>query len=498
MSRLCRFGIGALALGATGCVESTLVEGAFGPTYAVGLEDDPALTLTVLPMAAVDDDGNPTALPQTFGPAPQSDWVSAAADLALDAPLLLTGTITGAAVTPYAGLGGVPTVTGPVAGRVRVTGDWADYDVPLDPTSGAYAVVTLPGTYEIAVVPDSPLTAPAWWTADLSPDEAVWDRVLGEGVALWGQIRADDAPLADCEVFAIDDAGHETASVWTDANGRYTLRVPEGLWTVVAAGRRDAREPTLVAAPVAVTGAGGASVDLAYDSLERVAVSLRVERDDGQPVDDVPVRFTAVTLDGAPSGALVQEGRVTLGAIDLQIPPGRWTVEVLPEQASDLTPYRSAAPIEIHDNGPLATVTLAPFVTLTGTVTDAGGAPVAGGRVVCAEVDAGDRSWTNFAGDDGRFLLSLPQALVRCDALAPADRPELATTTFTVAPSAGLDWSVLLLAGDVIQGLVRQGDTPATYAVVEARDADGVLRGSALTDGDGAFALTVPRAGAVD
>ena len=498
MSRSHALGALSFALGATACMESALVEGAFGPTYAVGVEDDPSLTLTVLPVAEVDDAGIPTALAQTFGPELQSDWISRSADLELDAPVLLTGTVTGAAVTPYAGLGGVPTVTGPVAGRVRVTGDWADYDVPLDPTSGAYALVTLPGTYEIAVVPESPLTAPAWWTAEVTADEAVWDQLLSEGVALWGQVRADSTPLADCEVFAVDDLGHETASVWTDDNGRYTLRVPEGRWTVVAAGRRDAREPTLVADPVEVVGTGGASVDLAYGSLERVAVSLRVERDDGQAVDDVPVRFTAVSLDGAPSGELVQEGRVTRGAIDLQIPPGTWTVEVLPEQSSDLTPYRTAEPLEIRGNGPLPPVTLAPFVSLTGTVTDAGGAPVAGGRVVCAEIDANDRSWTNFAGDDGRFLLSLPQTMVHCEAQAPAERSELATTPFTVLPSAGLDWSVLLLEGDIIRGQVRQGDTPAPYAVVEAHDTNGTLRGTALTDGDGAFALTVPRSGAVD
>jgi hypothetical protein len=74
----------------------------------------------------------------------------------------------------------------------------------------------------------------------------------------------DDRPIVGAPVVVLDASGHEVGRVMTDADGRYSVTIPSGPYTVEPQpieGLMRAPEPTRV-----TVGDGFATVDLSYDT----------------------------------------------------------------------------------------------------------------------------------------------------------------------------------------------------------------------------------------
>ncbi len=462
---------------------------------------DPDVRIDVIPADQRDADGNIRALPQVFGPFPESELADAALALALERPIDVRGVVTGAAVAPYAGLGSLPTVEAPAPGRVRLvhTNGFNAYDVPTDPATGAYALDVVPGTYEIVTTPDSARMAPRWANYRIDDDADGPDVVLDAGQALYGRVRIGGKPYSDCEVLAVDAFGHATASTWTDLAGFYEIRVPAGAWTVMTGGGLTSRDPILTSSPAEVTADLGAEVDVEYPTTSTVTASVRVEQEDGSPAASVLVRFIAITLDnfGSLDADLVIENATSNdGNLDLVIPPGTWAVEIIPDDESALGPVAVAGPIEVREDRQLDTVILPGLVPLGGATVDGSGVGVADARITCSEVGFSGRSWSTFAGPDGRWDLSVSSATLECLATPPGERDELALGRVVVEASPigqpTPDVAIELPNGVRVRGIVTFDGAAEPYSVVEVRTVGGVLLGAGLTDADGSFAVSIP------
>lgn len=456
----------------------------------------------VIPADQRDADGAIRALPQLFGPFLEADLDDGPIALNLERPVTARGVVTGRELTPYSGIGTLPGVEGPVAGRVRLLGDdgLTAYEVPTDPGSGEYAVDVVPGVYEVVTIPDSVRLAPAWTVLRIDDAADGPDVHLDEGEALYGRVRIGGRPYSSCEVLAVDERGHATASTWTDATGFYELRVPPGIWTVMTGGGETSRDPILAAPPAEVVADGGAQVDVDYPSTSTVTASLRIEGEDGAPASDVLVRFTAVTLDSFDSldADLVIDATSTNGNVDLVVPAGTWAVEVIPGDDSPLGPVAIPGPIEIRADRQLDTVVLPELVPLAGMVVDSNGAGVADARITCTEVGFSGRSWPGFTNEKGRWELLVSSTALECSATPPGDRETLAIGRMVVEPLAvaedvATDEVVFQLPDGVpVSGTVTFDGTPEPYAVVEVRTTGGVLLAAGLTDADGAFTVHLP------
>ena len=179
--------------------------------------------IDVVPADQREADGDIRALPQVFGPYRESALDDAPLALALERPITVRGVVTGLAVSPYSGLGSLPTVEGPAPGRVRLvhSSGFTAYDVPTDPVSGAYALDVVPGTYEVLATPDSVRMAPDWanYRIDDAADGPVDEhQVLREEHQLLGDLRAVAEQRLDDPL----DLGHQRVGV--DLRGVEDLR----------------------------------------------------------------------------------------------------------------------------------------------------------------------------------------------------------------------------------------------------------------------------------
>src|SRR5882672_7265949 len=142
--------------------------------------------------------------------------------------------------------------------------------------------------------------------------------------------------------------------------------------------------------------------------------------------------------------------------------------------------------------------------TLTGTVSDATGGPIAGARIDAARLssfaEAGDAIATATTGADGKYRMTVAEGALQVAASSPDYAPQ--ARRVEVGP-AGAVADFALVPGGVIEGVVRdeRSHEPVAGASVLARRGAAVLLAEtgarrAVTGGDGRFRLTGLRPGA--
>ncbi|MGN6103847.1 MAG: CehA/McbA family metallohydrolase [Kofleriaceae bacterium] len=177
-------------------------------------------------------------------------------------------------------------------------------------------------------------------------------RTLGVAQrAVTGTVRRAGAPVAGVHVHAVGPAGGYFSRATTDANGGFTLHVPENEQVVVHATARG--EAPVEAA--AGTGSGPVALDLpalgeirvtTSDGARRIPARVQVLPAAGQALPQVPGHFGEPPL---PGGRLRVAFALT-GETTLAVPPGRWEVIVsrgyeyeLVRQIVDVTAGATAA-----------------------------------------------------------------------------------------------------------------------------------------------------------
>jgi hypothetical protein len=453
--------------------------------------DANALLFTVVPAEQRTSTGDIRAFTQDFGPF-LADEIDGGVNADLDPPVRFSGRVIGEQVTPYDASGGLPTVEVAVAGHVEIADERGIvfYTTATDPVTGDYALDLLPGEWEARVVPDDASLAPGWSLFGASGPPVSRDFALDPEQAIYGQVLVDGDPYLGAEVFAVDAFGRTSGVAVTDSGGFYALRVPAGVWEVTTTGVPAERDPAIHAADVVVTNRLGAPVDLSYPGSGRVLATLQVRSADDSPVGGIPVRFTAVALDGYGDAQLVVEAEAASdGRVDLPLVPGVYDIEILPGDVA-LVGWRADG-VDIHSGGTIDTVALDPLVPISGVTVEATGLPLAGVRVTCDEIGFAGRTWSTFSDDSGVWSLTTAP-LVSCAAVPPGGRSDLAIERLVIDAGETTSWTPQLAPGREITGVVTLDGEPEAFAVVEVRNAAGQIVGQGLSDGDGLYNLALP------
>ncbi len=452
------------------------------------------LVPTELPASA----GRVTLLPQSVAlPILVSGSPYDAGEVELDEPQELTVQVTAPDrpdVLPVASLPGEEERVG-IAATIRITeeGTLHDYRGVSD-DDGALTMFVMPRDgYRVTVVPDDarqPLTSFVW-----NASEELDLDIDGAG-SVFGRVLVGDVPLANAAVELVDDAGVGSAVATTDGNGFYEIAAAPGTYTVRSLGRSFGEEPTLELLNVA-HAEGATRVDVQYPPLIDVLVDARVVDARGEPLTGIAVRFESIVLDGLEGRSasfttdkLTDEG----GGILARLPSGTYDVLVLPAARNGgarHTPIRLDA-VRLDADTDLGLLELDGAANVEGTVADGGQTRLDGAVVACREDGYGGRSWSTVTNEEGRFGLQLPKIPVECAVSPPADRTDLALTRRGFDPADTTSPTLQLRSGLPVRGTVLWDGEPEGLVVVEIRDGDGELMGSALTDEEGIWQIQLP------
>jgi len=412
-------------------------------------------------------------------------------------PVVVGGSVTGLpapTTVPVAALPGAEEPV-PVPGEVRILHDSSvqSYRTPLD-AAGRFDTRVIPeADYQMAVVPDDPSLPLAFFDLSATEDLLELSFDIGAGVPVYGFVTSEGEPVAEAEV-VVEQQGVETASVFTDARGFYELRAAAADATVRCLGRDPTVDPMLEISDVPVPPEG-LRRDFAYEVSERVLVEARLQDVDGSALaDDVEVRFTARSLDGLETQkASFVTSDVTGQLVLVRLPPGVYDVEVLPPAegaGASYTPTR-IEDVVVEDDTDLGTLVLEPTWLVRGTVSDPRQQLIASVAVACREDDFGRRSWSTVTDAEGAFELDLPQVSVTCSLTPPVEFTSVALTRRRFDPRDNIAPSFQLAAGQTVSGRVARDGEGEPLVVVELRDRDELLLGSALTDDEGAWTMQV-------
>lgn len=468
------------------------------------------LRLDVFPGTPVDAQGQPRALPQTLAPLVDSGSGFDLGAIALLEPGTLSGFIAADVTTPWAA--GLPTTRGAVSAEVRVVqpGSVQRYTVSTD-QDGVYQALLIPASdrpYQVSVVPTDPNVPFASRSLVFRSADEQADFDLGPGVAIYGRVLTgvDQLPLADARVSVRDADGVESSQTRTDSGGWYTLYVqPDREYTVVCAGRDHGRDPVLTSGPMLAEAEAGGRADFEYPSLTGAITTGRVVDTHGFAVAAAVVRFTATSLDrydDLPATLVVEEATDANGSFEASLLDGQYDVEILPPVVDDVALDHGPAHFSVAGTGlSLGDQVLPDLVPVSGSVVTSEGDRVPDARVTCREIGFGGRSWSTFANGDGAYELYLPPTPLQCTVQPPGQLAgRLAWTSSTLDPVEVTLVDLVARAGRRVFGNVTAGGQGEAFALVEVRDADGELLGSALTAGEsaddtvpGAFELRIDR-----
>jgi hypothetical protein len=350
--------------------------------------------------------------------------------------------------------------------------------------------------YRAVAVALEPYDLPLYIEDDLIlGDETPLDIVLGLGVPVSGEVVQDDGSLlpAGARVHLVDNYTGEAGPVdLITASGEYLLRGLPGDYTLILEGDAGGSIPTIPWPVSITTDEIAVRLDLDPGQLAVASVSGAVIDSDGRPVDDAEVRFTAVSLEGLPADATARVATDSdrNGLFTRQLARGTWLMEVIPLYAPGNTLSPATRTITVADSSmDLGEVMVRRYANLDARVY-IGGAPAR--NIVLNAVEQGFNRYTYTATSDvdGWVNLQVPDVPLDLTLQSPdSDQP---ITRLEAALPGDVSRIDLDDEGSLVAGiLLDPNGAPLPYALVEIRDHEGVLMGTTLTDGDGAFRVTV-------
>lgn len=412
-------------------------------------------------------------------------------ELELAAPVTLSGNITGYLITPR--VTNLPGTRQPVAAEVGLLSEstvQSRYGAASD--DGDFALSAVPGSvYDLVLIPE--LAGLPFLHESISLDRDVSiDFDLDSGVALWGRVLSNGTPLANVRVAAENTSGVRGEPVLTNANGYFELRVLPGMYRVLSLGRDNGRDPAVRGALVEV-GSDGARSDIEYASLELFSVGGRAVSGTNA-LSGARIRFTSASLDGYAGMAEVSVEAVanTDGNFDTRLVPGVYTIELLPRSDQAAASYTISG-VNLEGDTDLGVLTAPGFSSISTTVLDDQGLPVAGASARCTEAQGDQRSYTGSSDSAGVLELSLPTNDVRCLITPPGGSSELAALRVDL-DLGETDFPTLQFGrGHTVSGTLVSDSRGAdvSLAIVEVRDPNGTLWGTTVTDSAGRFSLQV-------
>ncbi len=482
-----RLAMSGLAMLAVGCAESKVAQYDL-PAEAEVVDTPRALRLDVYPPGTLD------LLPQSFTllPADIEDVY-----LALAPTVRVRGTVEGAVPSPVDIT--IPSdESEPVEARITVEVPGTIMRGVTRSTPDGRFNLDLPAGfgYRAVAVALDPYDLPLYIEDDLVlTDETALDISLGLGIPVSGEVLQDDGSLmpAGARVHLVDDFTGDAGPVdLVTSSGEYLLRALPGDYTLVLEGDSGGSIPTI---PWSVTVAEddiAVRQDLSPGQLSVTSVSGAVVDIEGRPVDDAEVRFTAVSLDGLPvdATATVATDSDRNGLFTRQLARGTWLMEVIPLYAPGNTLSPATRTITVSgESFDLGEVMVRRYANLDARVY-VGGAPAR--NIVLNAVEQGFNRYTYTATSDadGWINLQVPDVPLDLTLQSPdADQP---ITRLEAALPGDVNRIDLDDEGSLVTGILLDPDgIPLPYALVEIRDHEGLLMGTTLTDGEGAFRVTV-------
>jgi protocatechuate 3,4-dioxygenase beta subunit len=475
-----------------------------GLTYseAAAGSSSSALYLDVYPADAGTKDAVFRALPQSMGPFLFSSSNVDLGDVDLSRPVVVEGTVAGSRVA-RSPLTGAQLPSKPIAVDASVylerLGSIQKYSTRAE--AGVFQVSAIPSSsYVLEVVPDDPMLPAFVDTLQIDGNAAPVDLDLGYGLALHGRVTAPNGTgLAGAQVYAVTQTGRATASVETDTNGYYILRVSEGSYTVVCEGRLAPAIDPVLRAEVVDALVPGRRVDFAYLDLTVALASGRVVDTNGQPLASVTVGFHAERLDGyeeVESSATYEVVTGSDGSFTRRMKTGDYRIEFRPS-APTLSPAALDKFTLRQGANEIGNVTLLDDVLVEGYILDAYGDAVSDAQLACFEKGFDARRYTTTTDSSGTYTIRLPATSMECALTPPAVRRDLPLTYRDVMPTSGAALALSFDVGSAISGQVLLDGEPEGGALVEFRDEQGVRYGSAYTSQEGAFEVFVaPKVGA--
>ncbi len=446
------------------------------------------LRIDVFPGSNLSAEGLPAQSFRDIGA--DGDWD---VNLPLRDPVLVRGVLTGIDVNPTADVGV------PGSQEVRVEGTFKAF-VPSTPMAVSVGtdgdgeirnVELVPNaSYTIAWVPQDPAELPFYVSTDeVIEEDTDFSIALDYGLPLYGQLIAEGTPRSGSTVQAIDVAtGIGGPIVEVDAQGRYMLRVYPGEYEL------RVRDPDITVPdqvlPVSVYSTEGTKQDIEYGTLETNTVDGNVRSVDGAPMKDTTVRFTALTIYGAPAGQLVYEATSNENGDYLaRLVPGRYQVEYMPPAESEYGPIVTAE-IEVQAVLQLSEVTLPLRPTVSTSLMGPDGLFIAGATVRAKELDLSGHVFETSTDEEGLFTLAVSDTTLAWTFVPPND--VVAAIGHAEATPGALDGGTISLnEGQLITGHVSYSDQGAPYTLIDVRDSEDRLYGSVLTDGEGNFVVRV-------
>ncbi len=454
------------------------------------------LRVDVFPSELQAAGGDYRALPQSFG---RFAFAGTSLDLGvleLRRPVPVAGVIFGREVSPSWLAPELPSSSvALVEAGIRIAKDDSvqDYSA-LTADDGVFQSYVVPQeSYRLEIVPLDPRVPVVVEELQVESSAPEQGLEIDPGVALFGTVRDESAPLAGAAVAVVNSEGVISAAAFTDATGHYEVRVrPEQSYTVICSGRDFELDPLLVSAPLEIGGTG-LRHDFEYPSPSAVLVDGRVEDAAGNPLGGATVRFTSTELTGYDElehETVVEVVTSNDGQFTRRILSGTYTTEFLPapaeQERDDHTPIRLDNLVVRGGTLTLPTQRLEKLTPFSGRLVDILGEGVPGALLACTELSFGQRSWSTQADDSGFFDMRISRQPVRCTMTPPGGRLDLPLTSFDLDP-VNSDGRLPFARGVIAQGSVVLDGAPEPFAFVELTDRDGRRYGSALTDSGGNF-----------
>ena len=413
--------------------------------------------------------------------------------LPLRQPIAVYGTLEGLDVNPTADIG-VPGEQVRVQGTFKafVPGTPMAVSVDTDEDGEIRDVLLVPSTdYTLAWVPQQPSELPFYVsTGEILEEDTDLSTSLDYGLPLYGRVVAEDAPLLGATVQAVDvETGIGGPIVEVAADGSYMLRVYPGTYELHVDHVAGVHVPRQVL-PVAVWDAEGTEQNVEYATLATHTVDGVVRASDGQTLGNVLVRFTSLQIYGATAGQLTYEATSDgNGNYLARLVPGRYQVEYMPATGSLFGPLL-VDEFELTEELSLDTVDLQERPSVRATVSEANGEPIPGVTVRARELGFGGDTFEAVTDDNGSFFMALSDTQMAWTFVPPSE--VRAAIGHGEAPPDVIDGGTIQLnEGQLITGHVSFDGEPAPYTLIDVRDGEERLYGSALTDGEGNFEVRV-------